>query len=95
MNRRAFLTSLVATSALAACPAVVEAVLVNAPEVDFKVFFQKWYEEAMGVMMQCYEDQIIYGTYAYERSDLYPYIRRIDPRELILLPIGGLFTPSP
>lgn len=93
MNRRAFLTGLVATSALAACPAAVEAALVSAPIADWQAYFLQWQSDAMDVFVKVWEDQIIYGIGAYQTCDEYPFVRRVDPMTLELPNLrGGLFN---
>jgi hypothetical protein len=93
MNRRAFLIGLTATSAIAACPAAIEAVLAQAPETEWKACFEQWIKDTTDVFVKVWEDQIIYGVGAYEYTDTYPYIERLDPRTLPP-PIErkGLFT---
>lgn len=89
MDRRSFLAGLVATTALAACPAAVEAVIAAAPVIDFKAYYEQWMKDAMDILVRCWEDQIIYGTSAHRHTDIYPFIERIDPRTLELLHLRG------
>lgn len=82
MNRHAFLTGLLATSAIAMGPAIVETIMAAAPELDWETYFEKWMQDVIAIHVQCWEDMIIYGTSAWIETDTYPYIARIDPREL-------------
>jgi hypothetical protein len=93
MNRRAFLTGLIASSALATCPIAIEAVLTAAPVTNWEAYFEQWQRDAIDIMVKCWEDQIIYGTSAYKTTDVYPFIERIDPMTLELPHLrGGLFN---
>ena len=93
MNRRVFLTSLVASSAIAACPAAVEAALIAAPVTNWQAYFEQWMKDSADVLCKCWEDQIIYGVCAYAHTTIYPYVRRIDPATLLAhTKRGGLFN---
>jgi hypothetical protein len=93
MNRRAFLAGLVASTAIAACPAAVEVALSSAPATDWKAYFEQWMKDASNELVKCWEDQILYGISACKHTSAYPYIQRIDP---IMLEAptrrGGLFN---
>ena len=92
MNRRAFLTGLIASTTLAINTTAVEIVLAAAPEIDWKTYFEQWVKDAMAVHIRCWEDQIIYGVAAWRNTETYPYIERVDPAELPAPDrIGGLF----
>ena len=82
MNRRAFLTGLVASSAIAACPAAVEAALTAAPAMTWEQWYERWVIDASAVISDAFVDQIIFGVGAYKQCDEYPYVKRIDPRTL-------------
>lgn len=93
MNRRAFLTNLIASTALAACPAAIEAVLSSAPTINYNAYLEQWMKDALDVLFKCWEDEIIYGVSAYRHIDTYPYVQRIDPLTLELPHLrGGLFN---
>lgn len=92
MNRRAFITGLIASTALASNPIVIEAVLAASPEVDYKIYIEKWVKDVSSVFAECHIDLLLYGTMAHEHCDTYPYIRRVDPATLHPpTRLGGLF----
>lgn len=93
MNRRAFLTGLIATTALAPCAIAVDAVIASTPALDWKTYIEQWYSDASDVMIKVCEDQIIWGVGAWRNIETYPFIERIDPHSLPAPPKrGGLFN---
>lgn len=93
MNRRDLLLGLAASTAIAACPAAIEAAIIATPVVDWRIWWDQWQKDALDVLVKCWEDQIIYGTSAHESCKEYPYVRRIDPTLLTMPPTrGGLLA---
>lgn len=82
MNRREFFAGLSASVAIAITPAIADTVVAAAPVADWHKWYDQWQKDALDVFIQCWEDQICYGVSAYERTDIYPFVRRIDPLTL-------------
>lgn len=92
MNRRDLLRGIAATLTVAACPTIVEAAVEALPETNWVTWFDQWQRDALDVLVQVWEDILLYGNGAYEHTNVYPYVRRIDPATLPPPAIrGGLF----
>lgn len=84
MNRREFFAGLSATVAVAITPAMANTIIAAAPKVEWVTWFEQWQHDALDVLFKCWEDQLIYGVSAYQHTDVYPFVERIDPLTLEL-----------
>lgn len=81
-SRRGFITGLLATSAVICSPAIIEAAIAASPQTAWESYFQKWTDDVVAVLSQCFEDRIIYGCSAWQETAIYPFIERIHPTML-------------
>lgn len=88
MNRRGFLTGLLATTAASppAYPMDVKSVplLRSVKRLHGVVFIEEYIRaESAGLFDQLWIDQVMYGCHMTKTTAEFPFIERIDPREFL------------
>lgn len=81
MNRRAFLTGILASAGVVAIGAPAVAEIVD-PAIGAEAYYEQWQRAIIAVIQEHYENLMIYGRSAILHCDEYPFVRVIQPADM-------------